>query len=156
VLLEAVIALSIMTVGMLGIFTVLSNSIGASRVSTNQEIAINLAAEGIEVVKSILDKNALLGVAWNLGMTGCGNGCSVQFNSLVLGSSQTNPLKFDPSTGFYGYSNGTNTVFKRQMAIIGIPPGSPSELKVTSTVSWLDRGGIPFSIVLEDRFFDWR
>src|SRR3989344_3038752 len=161
VMLEAIVALTVMTIGMLGIFSVLSNSIGASRVSTNQEIAVNLGAEGIEVVKNMLDANFLSGSgAWNAGLTSCGSsgsGCRVQYDSAsVTTSTPSALLKYDAASKLYGYSSGVDTIFRRVVTIDGIPSGMPTQLKVVSTVSWIDRNAAPLSVVLEDRFFDWR
>ncbi|MEK7182766.1 MAG: prepilin-type N-terminal cleavage/methylation domain-containing protein, partial [Patescibacteria group bacterium] len=54
-LVELMIAMSVMSVGLLGVFAVLSQSLGLNRVVANQYVAANLAAEGIEVVKNIAD-----------------------------------------------------------------------------------------------------
>ncbi|MBI2506531.1 MAG: hypothetical protein HYW00_00070, partial [Candidatus Colwellbacteria bacterium] len=43
------IAMSVMSVGLLSVFAVLSQSLGLNRVVAEQYIASNLAAEGIEV-----------------------------------------------------------------------------------------------------------
>lgn len=157
IMLEAVVSLTLLTIGMLGIFGILSSSMGASRASTNQEIAVNLAAEGIEVIKSILDANYFsAGGPWNQGLNGCppaGPGCSVQYDSALLGSRQNDFLKFDPVAGLYNYSSGSDTPFKRRITIENV---AGNEMRVTSTVSWIDRNSISYSVDLEDRFFDWR
>jgi hypothetical protein len=158
VMLEAVVALTIMTIGMLGIFGILSSSIGASRVSTDQEIAVNLSAEGIEVVKSIFDKNFFDGGPWNSGLNGCppaGPGCSVEYDDTdAVGSLQNSFLKFGTvgGIGVYNYSSGTDTIFKRRLSIENV---SGNEMRVISTVTWTDKGAIS-TVVLEDRFFNWR
>lgn len=179
-LLEAVVAINIIIGAMLGIFVLLSNSIGHSRVSTNQSIAVNLAAEGIEVVKSIIDKNAIqcdIGSSspscpWNHRLTNCSNGCDTEFNSGTNGggaplrpswqgtaSPQSGvPLRFDlPNSGkitagTYNHSNGDDSPFYRRIVV----NTSGDEIRATSEVSWIDRGGATFSVMLEDKFFNWR
>src|SRR4030042_2492611 len=51
-LIEALVAVSLMMVGMLGVFGVLSQSLGLNRVAADQYIAVNLASEGIELIKN--------------------------------------------------------------------------------------------------------
>lgn len=155
-LLEAVVALSILTVATLGIFPVISSSIGFNRAATDKDIAVGLAGEGIEVVKSLIDANVLAGDPWNQGLMSCGAGCSVEYNSAALGSSQGNFLRFDPAAHVYNYGVGTNTVFKRVITITGVPAGSPIELRVRSRVDWTGRNDVSDSVLMEGRFFDWR
>ena len=151
---ELMVAMGLMVIGLLGIFSVLSQSLGLSRVAANQYIAANLAAEGIEVTKNILDTNFINGYQWNLGFQ---NGdYAVEFNSAsLIDSPQTinSPLKFDESTGRYNYTTGKNTNFVRRITIENI---DPTEIKVTSQIEWKDRGGTDFEIVIEDRFKNWR
>ena len=157
---ELMVSMSLLTIGLLGIFAVLSQSLALNRVAANQYIGANLAAEGVEVTKNILDVNFINGVAWNLGFSNGDYG--VQFDSTSLDSSKANTLlRLDSSTGRYSYSGGTQTQFTRRISITQIStgafgPGVIDEIKVVSTVTWIDRGGIDFTIDVEDRFRDWR
>ena len=150
---EAMIALSMLSIGLLGVFTLLANSTGLHRVASHQYIAANLAAEGIEIVRSIADANHIQGSAWNAGLTGCASGCSVEYSSAGLGSDQNNVLRLDDARGLYQYSTGKETPFKR---VITITLPNPDELAVVSQVSWKDRGGIVLDVTIEDQFFNWR
>jgi len=47
-IIEMIVAVSLLMIGLLGIFAVLSQSLGLNRVAANQYIAAHLAAEGIE------------------------------------------------------------------------------------------------------------
>lgn len=147
------IAIAVLLVGMLGVFTVLSESLALNRVAGNQYIAANLAAEGIEVVKNILDANAIQGNAWNEGLTTNGN-FGVEYSSVSLDASRAAALlRYDAATGRYSYGSGTPTNFRRIITIQNI---SADEIKVVSRVEWTDRGGAEFEIELEDRFLNWR
>ena len=53
---EAIIALSLINISLLGVFVLLSNSIGTNREVADKYVAINLASEGIEIVKNIVDR----------------------------------------------------------------------------------------------------
>jgi len=154
-LVELMVAMSLMMIGLLGIFAVLSQSLGLSRVAANQYIAANLAAEGIEVTKNILDKNFINGDQWNLGFQGNGD-YAVEFDSTsLIGDENTinSPLRYDETTRTYNYSVGRRTNFVRKIIIENV---GPTEIKVTSKVEWKDRGGIDFEMEVEDRFRSWR
>ena len=152
-LVEMTIAMSLMMVGLLGIFAVLAQSIGLNRVAANQYVAANLAAEGIEVTKNILDANAINSRPWNQGLNVNGD-FGVQYNSTALDASKaTTHLNLDSSTGRYSYDSGTETGFVRTISITNV---STSEIKVVSTVSWKDRGGIDLHVDAEDHFRNWR
>ena len=152
---ELMVAMGLMLIGLLGIFSVLSQSLGLSRVAANQYIAANLAAEGVEVTKNILDTNPINGDQWNLGFQLDGD-YTVQYNSTALNPDEnmlTRPLRFDESTGLYSYDAGKNTNFIRKITIENI---NPTEIKVVSRIDWQDRGGISFDMEAEDRFRNWR
>ena len=156
-LVELMIAMSVMSIGFLGVFAVLSNSLGLNRVVANQYIAANLAVEGIEIVKNIIDSNVARGREWNIGLPDGKFG--VQYDTGTLEdmnkdwANQKLPLNFGPDSGIYSYEPGTPTNFVR---IITIDYLSTDEIQVNSVVTWRDRGGTEFKVDLEDRFFNWR
>ena len=152
---EMMVAVSLLVIGLLGIFAVLSQSLGLNRVAANQYVAANLAAEGIEVVKNIIDSNFINDEPWNLGLETQGVEYTVSYDSTSLSLENENePLRFDEEDGVYGYGGGTETQFRRVITIENSE--DLTEIKVTSRVYWKDRGGIDFDIVLEDRFRNWR
>jgi len=152
---ELMIAMSVMSIGFLGVFAVLSQSLGLNRVVANQYIAANLAAEGIEVVKNITDSNVARGDAWNLGLRSGDFGAQYDSEAKDLNEAWARiPLNFDSATGRYRYDAKTPTKFQRTVSINNIPGGN--EMQVKSVVMWSDRGGTLFEIKLEDRFFNWR
>ncbi|MBI3638521.1 hypothetical protein HY227_02150 [Candidatus Wolfebacteria bacterium] len=160
-LIEAIVAISVIVVGILGTLGLISRSLSLNRVASDQFIASYLASEGVEVTKNILDSNYINSVvggdkAWNSGFdSGCYN---VNYNSQTMNPSScdcksSDVLKLDDVTGIYGYSAGKDTRFCR---IIKIENLSEKEIRVNSVVEWTTRGGGSFSVNLEDHFFDWR
>ncbi len=168
-LIEAVVALSVLTIGFLGMFALLSESLGLNRVISDNYIATYLAGEGIEVVKNIIDRNTILrasGVAipWNNGLRG--DGCyEVSYDTqslplpLVSGDcnisaamASAHNLLFQPGQNLYSYSGSQPTNFKR---LIRIQFVGADAVKVNSVVSWTTRGGGVFNIDVEDHFFNW-
>jgi hypothetical protein len=150
VLVEALVALGILTVGLLGISTLLSRSLSLNRVVSTNYAGTYLAAEGIEIVKNIIDTNVLQSRAWNdLG----GNGdYEADFDDSSLGSNQSRFLAFDPATNIYSYGGPQATPFRR---LIRIALTGSDEVKVNSIVSWSVRGG-DYQVNLEDHFLRWR
>jgi len=153
ILVESMVALAITVIGLLGLLSLLSNSIGINKVISDQYVAAYLAAEGIEVVKNIIDNNVASGNAFNQGV-GYGD-YEVEYNSSGLSLYQQRTLKFDPTLKIYSYQSGDSTPFLRKITIAQGPNGQ-DELTVKSIVLWKTRGGVTSEIVAEDHFFNWR
>ncbi len=153
-LIEMLVALGILTVGFLGVMSLLSRAIGLNRVVADNYTATYLAEEGIEIVKNILDGNVIQGKGWNEGF-GIGNGdFEVDFSSDTLVQSQDRFLTLDQSANLYGYGFSSATPFKRVVRI-DIDGSGGNEIIVNSEVGWVSRGG-NYNVNLEDHFFNWR
>lgn len=169
VLIESIIAISVATVGLLGILTLLSRSISFNRYVTDSFVATYLSAEGIEVVKNIEDTNNTNHDQWNRYLDQ--GSYEVQYDTsptsldpsrgLISISSDpavlsARPLNFNPLNGIYGYdaTSSQPTIFSRTVQITG-PGANNDEIKVVSVVRWNDKGDEK-QVTLEDHFFDWR
>ena len=156
---EALIAITIATVGLLGIFTLVSRSLSLNRVVADQLIATYLSEEGIEIVKNIIDSNKGNGKLWNDGLkVNAATDYSPQYDDKKLNAAefQLGPLLYDADKG-YGYKDGTATAFKRKVTLTPIiRGGTVNEYQVNSLVEWTSRGGGIFSINIEDHFYNWR
>jgi len=154
-LVEAMIAISVLIIGVFGIFSLLNQSLGLNTIVTSQYIASNLAMEGVEVIKNLIDNNVLQGKAWNEGLN---NGdYRVDYSTISLEPS-LNPddkLKFDSATGLYNYSTGNVMNFTRKVHIENICNPGCDEIRVNSIVAWTIKGG-SHEINAEDHFFNWR
>ncbi|MGB9609003.1 MAG: type IV pilus modification PilV family protein, partial [Minisyncoccia bacterium] len=149
ILVEAIIALSVLTVGFLSLIGLLSNSIGLSKVVNENYIATYLAGEGIEIVRNIIDTNRLTsGNAWNQGIND--GFYEVEYNSVSLNPNQDRFLKFNNINNVYNYQSGVDTPFKRKIEI----QNSTDRIKIISTVSWTSRGGAQNEIQLEDYVYN--
>ena len=154
---EAMVAISIIILGILGMVVLLSRSLSINRVISDQFDASYLASEGIEVVKNIIDANVIQGRPWNDGL---GNGdFEIVYNSLIMEPDSNRYLLFDSGTGRFNYQTGSLTFFVRTVSLEQIDddcvPGA-ERIRVNSLVEWRTRGGGDFKIDLEDNFFDWR
>lgn len=153
-LIETLIALALILMALVGPVSLIVRGIYSFSSSKNKIIAVNLAQEGIELVRLIREDNvacdSINGAAdWNWsrnpGPPPAGPGTpmngtfSVAINSFTdihcpsgsqkistpqLSASCANPLLFNPSTGMYSYSGGDPTTFFRCVEIKS-PPDSP-------------------------------
>lgn len=172
-LVEALVALSILTVGFVGIIGLLTRSLQLNRTTSNDTQATYLASEGIEVAKNIIDYDVYYGLSqssrandWGCSF-GLTPGIPVDF-ALEYDTAPTNCVKpptiprdtsnqlyFNPNTHFYVYSynniGATPTNFTRDIWITAV---SNVELDVRSIVTWSE-GGQSNTITLEDHFYNW-
>jgi len=158
-LIESVIAISLVIVGMMAILGFLANALSLNRVVSDQLTATYLAGEGIEIVKNIIDSNKGNGKLWNDGLkVNAATDYSPQYDDKKLNAAefQLGPLLYDADKG-YGYKDGTATAFKRKVTLTPIiRGGTVNEYQVNSLVEWTSRGGGIFSINIEDHFYNWR
>lgn len=152
VIVEAIVALSVLVVGFLGAFALLSRALYLNRVIADNYTATYLASEGIEVVKNLVDHNFLAGQPWNEGFSDGDFKVEYSTDSTPLQLYIGNTLRFDPLTNFYSYSGSEPTKFTRRIRITLV---SIDEMKVASIVDW-STGLAQSSVNLEDRFFNWR
>lgn len=148
---EVMIALSIATVGLLGIFTLTSRSLSLNNVVASQYIGSNLAAEGIEIIKNLLDRNVIQGRPWNEGVSD--GDYEADYASTALSAYADRVILFNSGNGFYGYDFGNQTNYRRKITVETI---SPDEIKSRSFVSWITRDGATYQVDLEDYFYNWR
>ena len=149
-LIEALVALVILTVA-LGPALVLSSNISSTASSIqNNLIAANLAQEGVEVVRSLRDANWFNGQPFDSGLI---NGIyRIEWNSNALISLGSNPpLKIN--SGLYNYSSGTDTIFKRTVTIT--KPNS-EELSIIRDVIWIEKGNRARDVKVESHLFNWK
>lgn len=162
---EAMVAMSVIVVGLLGVFTLSSNSISLNRVAADRYVAVNLANEGVELVKNLIDNNE-----WN-AIPGFDNSTSqyeIDYNDLKvkpLGGegSGARPIYFSKNgSGYYAYDDGdldlnvyVSTVqdLTRIITIENVN-GDSEHKKVVSTVSWKAKDGAMLSFSVEDHFYN--
>lgn len=152
VLVEAIVAISVATIALLGILGLVSRSLTVNNQIGEKLVASYLSAEGIEVVKNIIDTNYTNGgILWDNGIQD--GSYEVTHNSTGLNVSVSGiptPLTFE--NGMYGYnSSGKETIYSRVVTINKFT----DSIKVESNVSWKSSSGDQ-SVILEDYFYNWR
>lgn len=163
-MIEIVVVIFIVSVGILGVMSLIVQNVKSQTYNKNSLIASQLAQEGIEMVRMVRDTNWLNHVQFNtnLGGTGGAVGTSqayfMDYTDTIphafTGSLQQLELMVD-SQGFYhdyNYSLGTISGFSREI-IVSRP--TDHSLKVICTVSWQERGQ-SHSYILETMLYDWK
>ena len=147
------VAVAVLTVGFLGVITLLSRALSLNRVVSDNYTATYLAAEGIELAKNIIDGNAAQG-GWG---SGANQGVyEIDITSTAFATpAEDHPLIFDPATRLYSYQNGNPTSFVRRVTVTPIDDGT-AEIQVNSEVVWTTRGGGRSRVNLEDHFYNWK
>ncbi len=169
---ESMIALGVGVMGILGILGLLSRSLSLNRVVADNYQAALLAAEGVEIVKNIIDANQIdTSTVWNDRLndgaytidiyTHKGALSTLLVGATTCGDTSMWPdswlLKFDSeigeTRGIYSYHRGDSTRFKRCVEVGNI---TSDHIKVNSIVAWVVRGGGEFTTNVEDHFYNWR
>jgi len=164
---EAMVAMSVIVVGLLGAFVLSSSSIGLNRTAADRYIAVNLAGEGIELVKNLIDRNIMItdpdNVAWNAGVFAGNYEIDHNDTALRLLNGEGRTLYFsEQGSGYYAYAdpeldlNIYKETKQKIERIIKIENISARHMKVTSTVSWNDKDGSRLSFFVEDHFYDFK
>ena len=151
-LLEALIALSVVTMGFLGLVSLLSKSFFYDRVTSDQLTATYLASEGVELAKNLIDHNAwgTCFVSGDFQLDYTTENCNTiqNYNGNVI-------LQFDPTADRYSYHSTPNslaTAFARRIRVTV----QGDEIAVQSIVTWSTGPITSQSVNLEDHFYNWR
>ena len=122
-LLEMIFAITIISVGVLGVYNGMSFAIANTQKAREYFMGAYLAQEGIEIVKNMRDTNWVVSAPWDSGLI-CSSGCEADYNtasstflSHLYSATGGRYLKID-SNGFYSYDpGGTDTIYKRKITV---------------------------------------
>lgn len=137
----------LLTVGISGIFLLVSQISVSSQLTQARLEAVYLAQEGIEIARNFRDNNFLRiydgqAATWLDGLDFCNLGCEADFNDEALIVFDNRFLKI--GGGFYNYETGPNTSFKRKIIITDLENNPLDDLtesiKISVEVSWRERG----------------
>lgn len=161
-LVETLVAIAILLIAVVGPISLIGDALHKLYYAKDQMIAINLAQEGIEVVRQVRDTNMLkatadpINFAWNDGIVA--NNYIIDVNSTTpitfsSGGSTPQPVYID-ANGFYVQTAGSATQFRRIVLTEDVAGAVGRELKVTSTVTWTT-GGQVGTITVTEYLFKW-
>lgn len=157
-LIETLFAVLLFTTSLVALMAVAGRGIASNTTAREDLAARYLALEGLEVVRNIRDTNYLsVSNAWDLGLTGCGGGCDIDYlpEPVLDAGLDSTPLFVDIESGVYGHDPalGTITPFYRSITIDD--NSGPDELKVISQVTWQSKS-VQRSVEYVDYLKKWR
>jgi hypothetical protein len=158
------VAITMLTVGLFGMSSLLSQSLALNRVTTNEVTATYLASEGIEIAKNLIDHDVYGQSAGAGGWGACfaaGGDFELDYattdcHSLNRFVGAGDSLDYHADTHLYDYNEngsggGTVTGFTREIKV----QTNGDEITVNAIVSWSGFNGAPGNINLEDHFYKW-
>lgn len=164
-LVETLVALSILLIAVVTPISLIGDSLHKMYYARDEAIAVNLAQEGIEMVRQVRDSNMISGAAWDnnlaLGTYIIDVGSFISTpgtpSNFVIncGSCQPQPVYRDAAgTGLYRQNAvSTATQFSRNV-VISNPNAQAYERSVVSTVTW-KTGGLSGSIAIQEYIYKW-
>ncbi|MBL7045237.1 MAG: prepilin-type N-terminal cleavage/methylation domain-containing protein, partial [Parcubacteria group bacterium] len=119
-LIEALVAIAILTVSIAGPITIASKGLASAVFARDQITAFYLAQEAVEFIRNQRDENNIKGGNWLAGLNVCSNGSActidVQNNNIKnCPGDVCDVLKYDDNTNFYNYSTGDDSIFTRKV-----------------------------------------
>ena len=175
-LIETFVAITIIAVSIVAPITLARLGVRSVSIARDQMTAYYLAVEALEYVQHVRHTNRMrLGPSWfssgiadNYELDNCIDAlgstrhCYVDIESSsqpplcgVLGASSHSDcplMEFDPSDNSYGYTSGTDTIFRRSINIVETTVDE--EAIVTARVSW-NYGPLQRSVELREILKDW-
>jgi len=156
---ELMVTATLIMVGLIGIFSLLIHSTSMNKEVVHRFEATYLAAEGVEIMKHVIDTDVAIPepIFFNSTLDHNQN-YEVQYDTdkdlgltEIFGSSTT-PLWLNEATGLYGYNAaGKETPYKRTVIV----ESGGSDMTIKSEVEWTI-GGERNVVNLEETFQNWR
>jgi len=166
-LLEVSLAMGIIVIGILGVFSLVIQNVQVQSINKNYLIASMLAQEGIELVRNKRDSNWMDTDKpdWYEGITDGDNNFTVDFNNNGVFDFSVDDISsarlYLDSDNFYTHKSSGNTLtpFSRLISISDFTDknGDLKEdvFKVSSRVEW-EIQGKHFNYVAETLLYNWR
>lgn len=171
-LVEAIVAIAIMSLAIVAPITAAQRSLVSARYSRDEMTAYFLAEEALDYIHYIRDTNAVPDSNgkfsdWLSGLGNCDatkdatQSCGIDptagggNNIIKCQPSDKCDLRFNSGTGIYGYQNSSvQTAFNRSVQIL--PASNSNERKVTATVKWKNAYSLSKTVVLTDYITNWK
>jgi prepilin-type N-terminal cleavage/methylation domain-containing protein len=155
-LIETLVAVSVLLISLMGPLTIASKGLSTALFARDQVVAFYLAGEAVEYVRNIRDTNILNGRPWLAGLDAClaGNTCSIDIRSGVVSdcAGSCAPLRYDPSTLFYGYTTGSASPFRRNILIQTV---NADEVLISVSISW-QTGVLTKTFSIREHILNWQ
>ncbi len=151
-LVETLVAISVLTISIVGPFYAIQQAANASFLARDQMIASSLAQDAVEYIRSVRDNNYLQEDAWLSGLSQCSPGpCTVDTTQATPDiETVIQPLYLSSNNRYNQQAAGTVSRFTRRVAIQEL---NAHEAVITVTVTW-ERHGTQ-TVTVSDVIQDW-
>lgn len=153
-MIESVVGISMAMTALLSTLTLFTQTLHYSALTDKKLVGTHLAAEGVELVKNMIDADYAQGSKMGSGFGVADvNTFQVSYDkNTILTDKAGTPLLF--SEGAYTYTAGTPSGFMRDITTTRFRDKNANvyEVSVSSTVKYAGMD----DIVVEDRFYNWR
>jgi type II secretory pathway pseudopilin PulG len=151
-LVEIIVILFIVSVGMIGVLSLVVQNIQSQVINKNNIIANQLAQEGVELIRKTRDTNWVNGSSWDQWILAGTYTMDFEDSTpqLLLNASQA--VLAQDANGFYVHDSGlTSTNFSRQIEISDI---SAEQKNIKVSVTWQERNQA-YTHTLEAMLYNW-
>lgn len=157
-ILEVVVAMMIITMGMVGVLSLVIQNVEAQYINKNILMASGLAQEGLELVRNARDLNWLTpGNAWNQNIVGDGTytmdyGGPASIKTAVNSIDEAGARLYVDSNGFYTHTaTAAATNFYRLITVVD----QGDYLDIKCAIRWKD-GAQNHDYTAETYLYNWR
>ncbi len=155
-IIDAVIALYIISMGLLGVLSLVAQNIQAKTININMLVASQLAQEGLELVRNIRDTNWIENAAWDDEIL-VGDFAIDYLGSYigVAGIDDSN-ANLELNNDYYCHNCGAGSPFNRIVSVsqINISGGPDYYLDVECHVRW-QVGGQKYNYIASTHLYNW-
>ena len=170
--------MGVVSIGLLGVFSLILQNIQVQKVNKNILVASMLAQEGLELVRNIRDDNWITaGNDWGLDIAGWNNNnFTIDYTMAIADVDDTNvaeniveeagaKLYFVNGGNFYTHDpdGGANkaTIFSRLITATAVDASNPADgiddyYKVKSHIQWKDNKSVLKDYIAETYLYNWR
>lgn len=155
-ILEIIASISIITLGLIGILSLIVQNIQVQKVNKNNLIALQLAQEGVELTRRERDNNWLNGNSAFLNITEVDDSKSFAIDSngiidgVLIGD---NASRLTTDTGYYLHGGSDISIFRR--IVETTHSSADSSIEVDCTVQWTEKNQT-FRQTISAVLYDWR
>ncbi|MBI2459340.1 MAG: hypothetical protein HYV53_02175 [Parcubacteria group bacterium] len=157
-ILEVIVAMTIITLGLVGVLSLVIQNVKAQYINKNVLIASDLAGEGLELIRNVRDFNWLTpGNTWKQNIVGDGTytidyGGLISINMAVNSINDAGARLYLNSDGFYVHTATADTTnFYRLITVVD----NGDYLDVKCTIRWQD-GAQEHDYTAQTYLYNWR
>lgn len=153
-LIEVITVLFVVSLGLVGVLTLIVQNIQSQRFNHQNIIAYQLAQEGIELVREVRDSNWLTGANWDENLA-AGTYYMDYSDSVPVTTNGGPQVLYLNADNLYTHASSTAVATSSFNRLITLVDHSTSSKQVISKVTWSDKNK-SFSYVLDTLLYDWR